>query len=161
MVVGLAACGSGNGGSGNKSSKSGKVKIGVSIWSSTDVLGSRCRSWMQQLKHWMLRSIHVDQGHVSEQVTASVEQLCAAGCNGIVICNSSDEMTSAIKTCDDNKVYLAQFFRVISKEDSADIYQKQQKIPLTTSEQFMKMNLQTVQNLLRSFLIKAIVTSVL
>ena len=27
MVVGLAACGSGNGGSGNKSSKSGKVKI--------------------------------------------------------------------------------------------------------------------------------------
>ena len=39
MVVGLAACGSGNGGSGNKSSKSGKVKIGVSIWSSTDVRG--------------------------------------------------------------------------------------------------------------------------
>ena len=31
-------------------------------------------------------------------------------------------MTSAIKTCNDNKVYLAQFFRVISKEDSADIY---------------------------------------
>ena len=43
MVVGLAACGSGNGGSGNKSSKSGKVKIGVSIWSSTDVLGSQCK----------------------------------------------------------------------------------------------------------------------
>ena len=32
-------------------------------------------------------------------------------------------MTSAIKTCNDNKVYLAQFFRVISKENSADIYQ--------------------------------------
>ena len=48
MVVGLAACGSGNGGSGNKSSKSGKVKIGVSIW---DHSVRRC--WMQQLKHWM------------------------------------------------------------------------------------------------------------
>ena len=32
-------------------------------------------------------------------------------------------MTSAIKTCNDNKVYLAQFFRVISEENSADIYQ--------------------------------------
>ena len=66
---------------------------------------------------------YVDQGHVSEKVTASVEQLAAAGCQGIIICNSSDtEMTSAIKTCNDNKVYLAQFFRVISKENSADIY---------------------------------------
>ena len=61
---------------------------------------------------------YVDQGHVSEKVTASVEQLAAAGCQGIIICNSSDtEMTSAIKTCNDNKVYLAQFFRVISEEE--------------------------------------------
>ena len=66
---------------------------------------------------------YVDQGHVSEKVTASVEQLAAAGCQGIIICNSSDtEMTSAIKTCNDNKVYLAQFFRVISQENSKDIY---------------------------------------
>ena len=162
MVVGLAACGSGNGGSGNKSSKSGKVKIGVSIWSSTDVLGSQCKKMLDAAaKALDVEVQYVDQGHVSEKVTASVEQLAAAGCQGIIICNSSDtEMTSAIKTCNDNKVYLAQFFRVISKEDSADIY-KAAKDSATTSEQFMKMNLQTVQNLLRSFLIKAIVTSVL
>ena len=66
---------------------------------------------------------YVDQGHVSEKVTASVEQLCAAGCQGIIICNSSDtEMASAIKTCNDNGVYLAQFFRIISEENSSDIY---------------------------------------
>ena len=66
----------------------------------------------------------MDQGHVSEKVTASVEQLVAAGCQGIIICNSSDtEMTSAIKTCNDNGVYLAQFFRIISETNSADIYQ--------------------------------------
>jgi len=66
---------------------------------------------------------YVDQGHVSEQVTASVEQLCAAGCQGIIICNSADtEMTSAIKTCNDNGVYLAQFFRIISEQNSPDIY---------------------------------------
>ena len=127
MVVGLAACG--NGGSSDdkssKSSKSGKVKIGVSIWSSTDVLGSQCKKMLDAAaKALDVEVQYVDQGHVSEKVTASVEQLAAAGCQGIIICNSSDtEMTSAIKTCNDNKVYLSQFFRVISEENSPDIYQ--------------------------------------
>ena len=127
MVVGLAACG--NGGSSDdkssKSSKSGKVKIGVSIWSSTDVLGSQCKKMLDAAaKALDVEVQYVDQGNVSEKVTASVEQLAAAGCQGIIICNSSDtEMTSAIKTCNDNKVYLAQFFRVISEKNSADIYQ--------------------------------------
>ena len=44
MVVGLAACGgSGSGSSDKSASKSDKIKIGVSIWSSTDVLGSQCK----------------------------------------------------------------------------------------------------------------------
>ena len=73
---------------------------------------------------------YVDQGHVSEKVTASVEQLVAAGCNGIIICNSSDtEMTSAIKTASDNGVYMAQFFRAIHPENSADIYKMAQESP--------------------------------
>ena len=100
------------------------IKIGVSIWSSTDVLGSQCKLILDEAaKALGVQVQYVDQGHVSEKVTASVEQLAAAGCLGIIICNSSDtEMTSAIKTANDNKVYLAQFFRVISKDNSADIY---------------------------------------
>ena len=103
----------------------GKIKIGVSIWSSTDVLGSQCKLILDEAAEALGVEVqYVDQGHVSEKVTASVEQLCAAGCQGIVICNSSDtEMASAIKTCNDNGVYLAQFFRIISQENSADIYQ--------------------------------------
>ena len=102
----------------------GDIKIGVSIWSSTDVLGSQCKLILDEAaKSLGVQVQYVDQGHVSEKVTASVEQLCAAGCQGIVICNSADtEMTSAIKTCNDNKVYLAQFFRIISEQNSADIY---------------------------------------
>ena len=126
MVVGLAACGgSGSGSSDKSASKSDKIKIGVSIWSSTDVLGSQCKKILDEAaKALDVEVQYVDQGHVSEKVTASVEQLAAAGCQGIIICNSSDtEMTSAIKTCNDNKVYLAQFFRVISEKNSADIYQ--------------------------------------
>ena len=101
------------------------IKIGVSIWSSTDVLGSQCKLILDEAaKALGVQVQYVDQGHVSEKVTASVEQLCAAGCQGIIICNSSDtEMASAIKTCNDNGVYLAQFFRIINSETSADIYQ--------------------------------------
>ncbi|MDD6351868.1 MAG: sugar ABC transporter substrate-binding protein [Lachnospiraceae bacterium] len=139
LGVGLAAsmlvgCGSAAGGSSSsKKSASGstptvtdnsKIKIGVSIWSSTDVLGSQCKKIIDEAaKALGVKVQYVDQGHVSEKVTASVEQLCAAGCQGIIICNSSDtEMTSAIKTCNDNKVYLSQFFRIISKDNNPDIY---------------------------------------
>ena len=131
MVVGMTACGSGGGSTQGGSNTSGKIKIGVSIWSSTDVLGSQCKKMLDEAAKALDVDIqYVDQGHVSEKVTASVEQLAAAGCQGIIICNSSDtEMTSAIKTCNDNKVYLAQFFRVISEENSADIYQAAKDSP--------------------------------
>ena len=67
------------------------IKIGVSIWSSTDVLGSQCKLILDEAaKALGVQVQYVDQGHVSEKVTASVEQLAAAGCQGIIICNSSD-----------------------------------------------------------------------
>ena len=151
MVVGMSACGS-NAGTTNTSSSDSSgssgttaeaggettaavdnsdIKIGVSIWSSTDVLGSQCKLILDAAAEALgVQVQYVDQGHVSEKVTASVEQLAAAGCQGIIICNSSDtEMTSAIKTCNDNKVYLAQFFRIISEENSADIYQAAKDSP--------------------------------
>ena len=101
------------------------ITIGVSIWSSTDVLGSQCKKVIDKAADALgVNVMYVDQGHVSEQVTASVEQLCAAGCDGIIICNSADsEMTSAIQTCDANEVYLMQFFRIISEENSPEVYQ--------------------------------------
>ena len=102
-----------------------KVKIGVSIWSSTDVLGSQCKLILDAAAEALDVDIqYVDQGHVSEKVTASVDTLIAAGCQGIIICNSADtEMTSAIASCNANQVYLAQFFRIISEEANPDIYE--------------------------------------
>lgn len=115
----LAGCsGSGDGASGEK------IKIGISIWSSTDALGKLSVDIMNKAAKILgVETQVVDQGHVSEQVTASIETLCAGGCNGIVVCNSADsEMTAAISTCDENEVYLAQFYRMISKENSPDVY---------------------------------------
>ena len=136
LMLGSTLAGCGNAATGNTSSapasntqttansSSDTIKIGVSIWSSTDVLGSQCKLILDEAAEALgVQVMYVDQGHVSEKVTASVEQLCAAGCQGIIICNSSDtEMASTIKTCNDNQVYLAQFFRIISQENSADIY---------------------------------------
>ncbi|MBQ9065288.1 MAG: substrate-binding domain-containing protein [Blautia sp.] len=101
------------------------IKIGVSIWSSTDVLGSKCKEILDAAADALGVEVqYVDQGHVSEQVTASVDTLCAAGCQGIIICNSADsEMMSAINTCNNEGVYLAQFFRIISEEANPDIYE--------------------------------------
>ena len=87
MVVGLAACGSSES-SDKGASKSDQIKIGVSIWSSTDVLGSQCKKMLDEAaKALDVKLQYVDQGHVSEKVTASVETLAAAGCQGIIICN--------------------------------------------------------------------------
>lgn len=125
----LVGCGGGD----KQAAKSadGKIKIGVSIWSSTDVLGSQCKRIIDAAADALNVEVqYVDQGHVSEKVTASVESLVAAGCQGIIICNSSDtEMASAIKTCNDNGVYLAQFFRVIDKNKNPDIYEQAVKSP--------------------------------
>ncbi|WP_406018984.1 sugar ABC transporter substrate-binding protein [Succinivibrio sp.] len=107
------------------------IKIGVSIWSSTDVLGSCCKKVLDAAASALgVQVQYIDQAHVSEKVTSSVEQLAAAGCQGIIICNSSDtEMTSAIKTANDNQVYLTQFFRIISKDASPAIYKMAEKSP--------------------------------
>lgn len=139
MTLSLVACGSSNpgaatagagsaaasgAGGGANTSDNGKMLIGVSIWSSTDVLGSQCKKMLDAAADALgVKLMYVDQGHVSEKVTASVETLAAAGCKGIIICNSADsEMTSAINTCNEAGVYLAQFFRIISKEKSPQIY---------------------------------------
>lgn len=149
MIFSLSACSGGNsqqagtasagqssaasksgGDSSAKGSGSEKIKIGVSIWSSTDVLGSQSKQMLDYAANALgdVQLMYVDQGHVSEKVTASVETLCAAGCKGIIICNSADsEMTSCINTCNENNVYLAQFYRMINKKNSPQIYEQAQK----------------------------------
>lgn len=125
-----SAAGSASQAAASTGSSGEKIKIGVSIWSSTDVLGSQCKTILDTAAQALgdVQLQYVDQGHVSEKVTASVETLAAAGCKGIVICNSADsEMASAINTCDQNGVYLAQFFRIISKDKSPQIYAQAQK----------------------------------
>lgn len=135
----LVACGSskastdssGGGSDSGKSASKDKITIGVSIWSSTDTLGSQCKRMLDAAADAMgVKLMYVDQGHISEQVTASADTLAAAGCDGMIICNSaSAEMTSVINTCNDNKMYCAQFFRAIDKKTNPDEYALAQASP--------------------------------
>ena len=99
-----------------------KIKIGISIWSSTDTLGSEVKRLIDAAADALgVETQWVDQAHISEQVTASAETLAMADCDGMIICNSSSsEMGSVIKTCNDNEMYVAQFFRVIDPEAYPD-----------------------------------------
>ena len=101
------------------------IKIGVSIWNSSDTLGSECKRLIDAAAEALgdVEVQYVDQKHVSEEVTASAETLAMADCDGMIICNSSSsEMGSVIKTCDDNEMYVAQFFRVIDPDANPDEY---------------------------------------
>ena len=101
-----------------------KIKIGISIWNDSDTLGSEVKRIIEAAaKALDVETAWVTQAHLSEQVTASAETLAMADCDGMIICNSnSAEMGSVIKTCDENEMYVVQFFRVIEEDLFPDEY---------------------------------------
>ena len=105
------------------------LRIGVSIESTTDSFGTQCKQLLDQAAKVLGVQIqYVDQGGRPDMVADSVTLLCEEGCRGIILCNSDDsDMASAISTCEEKGVYLAQFFRTIDSEDSADIYKLAEK----------------------------------
>lgn len=108
-----------------------RTKIGVALWSSTDVLGSRCKEVICDAAEALGAEVEFsDHGYDSESMAASVDELIADGCDGIVICNSTDEqMDKAIDSCDSAGVYLAQCFRTINRVSSAKVFKKAEDSP--------------------------------
>lgn len=96
-----------------------RIKIGVSIWGYTDALGKDVYNFLTYAAKAVDCDVVFDaNGFDTEKTVASVENLVASGCDAIIVCNSSDGvMPKLIKTCNDNGVYLAQFFRKISDPD--------------------------------------------
>ena len=78
LVFSSVACG-GAGSTGGGGKQEG-IKIGVSIWSSTDTLGSQVKTMLDAAADALgVELTYVDQAHISERVTASMETLAAAG----------------------------------------------------------------------------------
>jgi ribose transport system substrate-binding protein len=99
------------------------ISIGVSIWGTTDPLGASVKKILDaEAESLGIKLVYSETALKSEEVVSSVENLCASGVQGIVICNSADaEMAKAIPTCEKNHVYLAQYFRVITDDQVLQI----------------------------------------
>ena len=95
------------------------VKIGISIWSGTDALGSMCSAILEEAAEALGCEIQIEEhGFDTDQTITSIENLIAADCDAIIVCNSSDSiMPNIINMCDQAGVYLAQFFRIIEDEE--------------------------------------------
>jgi ribose transport system substrate-binding protein len=94
---------------------SAKPKIGVSIWNYTDGLGNDIYNFLTYTAKALDCEVVFDaNSFVTEKIITSVENLTAAKCDAIIVCNSSDGvMPKLVKTCENSGVYLAQFFRTI------------------------------------------------
>ena len=100
------------------------AKIGVALWSSTDVLGSRCREVILDAAEALDVEVEfTDHGFSHQDEALAVRQLIDDGCQGIVLCNSSDEeLEGIIKDCDASGTYLAQCFRSINRDAHPGVY---------------------------------------
>jgi len=93
-----------------------RIKIGVSIWGYTDALGKDVYDFLTYVSAAIDCDVEfVAQNFDTEATISSIENLITSGCDAIIVCNSSDGvMPKILKLCEDNEVYVAQFFRVIS-----------------------------------------------
>lgn len=112
------------------------ITIGVSIWGTNDSLGASIKKILDTEADTLgVKLVYVEQNLKSEEVVASAENLCASGVDGIIMCNSADaEMAQVIPTCQQNKVYVAQFFRKISDDNILKLAEKSPYYLGTTHE---------------------------
>ena len=100
-----------------------KFKIGVVIWSTTDDLGGASARLLNYASD-IIGCEMVYNTNISSpesQITAT-ENLIAAGCNAIAICNYSDDILPKITSlCEENEVYFTLIWRSISDPEVKEI----------------------------------------
>ena len=100
-----------------------KFKIGVVIWSTTDDLGGASARLLNYASD-IIGCEMVYNTNISSpesQITAT-ENLIAAGCNAIAICNYSDDILPKITSlCEENEVYFTLIWRSISDPEVKQI----------------------------------------
>lgn len=100
-----------------------KFKIGVVIWSTTDDLGGASARLLNYASD-IIGCEMVYNTNISSpesQITAT-ENLIAAGCNAIAICNYSDDILPKITSlCEENEVYFTLIWRSISDPEVREI----------------------------------------
>ncbi|MFV0411880.1 MAG: sugar ABC transporter substrate-binding protein [Oscillospiraceae bacterium] len=143
----LAACGStsqagsattGTTSAGTTTSEAAKVKLGIIIWGTTDALGRNSTMMVKKLVEQAGGEVLIDTNYTSpETQIQSAENLIAAGCNAILVVNSSDTMLPKLgQICEENEVYWGlQWRRVVSAEIKAQLDQYKYFVGNTCEEE--------------------------
>ncbi len=100
--------------------------IGVSIWDTRDLMGSKTKRVIEATADALnVELIWFEHKHDANWVRTSVNKLCAAGCDGILFCPTEySDMKEAIKTCDREEVYLAQYYSYIKEDAEPELYEQ-------------------------------------
>lgn len=92
---------------------SDKLKIGVIYYSLTDQLGSEVVGQLEKFGEWFDVEFQFVQAYTTEDVIAAVENLCAAGCKGILSGTINTSLTQVLDICARYNCYLTSINRVI------------------------------------------------
>ena len=95
------------------------IKIGVSIWNTHDLLGERTKTVIDDTARALGVEVeYFEHEYDPNYVRTSVNRLCVDGCDGIIFCPSDNsDMRAAIRTCESEGVYLAQYYSHLTDED--------------------------------------------
>jgi len=100
-----------------------KFKIGVVIWSTVDDLGKASADMLNYASDVLGCEMvyNTDISSPESQITAT-ENLIAAGCDAVAICNYSDDILPKIaKICEESNVYFTLIWRSISDPEVKEI----------------------------------------
>lgn len=125
------------------------VKLGIIIWGTTDALGRNSTMMVTKLVEQVGGEVVIDTSYTSpETQIQSAENLIAAGCNAILVVNSSDTMLPKLgQVCEENQVYWGlQWRSVLSAEIQAQLDQYEYFIG-NTCEDEVEIATRLAQNL--------------
>ena len=96
--------------------------IGVVIWSTTGTSALQVLSTLEKASKFTNCKIDVlASGYNADAQLKDVESLAAKGVDGIMICNSSEEVVAKLAdVAEQNKIYFGQFFRNLTKPEIHD-----------------------------------------
>lgn len=94
-------------------------KVGIIIWGTTDALGRNSTMMVQKMVEQVGGEVVIDTSATSpETQIQSAENLIAAGCNGLLIVNYSDQMLPRLgQICKDNEVYWGLTWRRLISDE--------------------------------------------
>ena len=102
------------------------LRIGVSMWKTTDPAGAVCKRILDDTARSLgVKIIYGEHGRNSLKAAQTAGLLCDAGCSAIVYCSvSDDDLETALAACEERGVGFVETYRTLSSSASPELWQK-------------------------------------